>query len=76
MGLHLPQRLPTQPIAAATRLERVNQCPLSGVKRTKSKQGALSAYDPKRTKPELKSRSAAVSCRAILFVGSTGGIGQ
>ena len=25
------------------------QCPLSGVKRTKSKQGVMSAYDPKRT---------------------------
>src|SRR6516225_10735630 len=24
-------------------------CPLSGVKRTKSKQGVMSAYDPKRT---------------------------
>src|SRR5215472_8039499 len=39
-------------------------CPLSGVERTKSKQDALSAYDPKRTNTGLKSRSAAVSSLA------------
>jgi hypothetical protein len=33
--------------------ELVCFCPLLGVKRTKSKQGVMSAYDPKRTKTGL-----------------------
>src|SRR5262249_42175531 len=36
------------------------RCPLSGVKRTKPKRDALSAFDPKRTLSGLKSRNAAV----------------
>jgi len=45
------------------------QCPLSGVKRTKSKQGAMSAFDPKRTKAgfEMPHRSRRSGC-AILSV--------
>src|SRR6516165_10275383 len=39
---------------------RLPVCPLSAVKRTKSKQGTKSAFDPKRTLTSLKSRTAAV----------------
>jgi hypothetical protein len=47
-------------------------CLLSGVKWTKSKQDALSAYDPKRTKAGLKSRSAAGSCVLSLVAAQEG----
>ena len=45
-------------LAHGGQIESLPDCPLSGVKRTKSKQGAMSAFDPKRTKIGLKSRSA------------------
>jgi len=44
-------------------------CPLSGVKRTKSKQGVMSAYDPKRTLADSKRCSAAASAVTSREVG-------
>jgi len=40
-------------------------CPLSGVKRTKSKQRAMSAFDPKRTRAAV---FAAVHGRGLLYL--------
>jgi len=45
-------------LAQSGHTSRVAQCPPSGVKRTKSKQGAKSAYDPKRTWVSSNSRSS------------------
>src|SRR5262249_22900040 len=53
-------------------------CLFLGVKRTNSKQDALSAYDPKRTLRGLKSRSAAVLRRmacAIVSVAASAAVG-
>ena len=57
-------------LALTGHIEAKSRCLLSGVKRTKSKQDALSAFDPKRTKTGSKSRSATGS-RVISLGGST-----
>jgi hypothetical protein len=47
-----------------------------GVKRTKFKQDALSAYDPKRTKTGLKSRSAAGSAPTFPSATASSGLSR
>jgi hypothetical protein len=42
-------------------------CPLSGAKWTWLERRVMSAFDPKRTKAELKSRSAAIYCLMLSF---------
>jgi hypothetical protein len=56
--------------------ELVCFCPLLGVKRTKSKQGVMSAYDPKRTKTGLKSRSAAGSAPTFPSATASSGLSR
>src|SRR5215471_6072065 len=55
-------------LAQTGHVEPSSRCPLSGVKRTLSSDGVMSAYDPKRTWRGLKSRSAAspllINCAA------------
>ena len=52
----------------------VHKCPLWEAKRTLLGERVMSAPDPKRTWAGSKSRSATVSCRAIVcYAGSTGG---
>jgi hypothetical protein len=36
-------------LAQSRHLDRVRECPLSGVKRTSQSEGVTSAFDPKRT---------------------------
>src|SRR5262249_46128011 len=42
-----------------------SRCPLSGVKRTRLRDDAVSACDPKRTKGGLKSRGEAAPCHIV-----------
>jgi hypothetical protein len=54
---------PEQEQAPSEHASDAEQCLLSEAKQTWPKDGVMSAYDPKRTKGGLKSRSAAVSCQ-------------